>query len=101
MYVKRVHTHTLAYSDVPFVKRIVGRKHRFSYNRIDMTKDAPLAFRISTDLKKRLLKLAKQEARSLSQICEMLLKIGADEYDRDGHKYLQRVLTSKSEKEQA
>ena len=65
-----------------------------------MTKDAPLAFRISADLKRRLLKLAKQEARSLSQICEMLLRIGADEYDKDGHKYLQKVLASKSEKEQ-
>jgi hypothetical protein len=90
--------HTLAYRCGPFVKRIVGRKQRFSYNRIHMTKDAPLAFRISTDLKRRLLKLAKQESRSLSQICEMLLKIGADEYDKDGHKYLQRVLLSKGEK---
>jgi hypothetical protein len=43
--------------------------------------------------RKRMLKLARQEARSLSQICEMLLKIGVDEYDKDGHKYLQRVLT--------
>lgn len=65
-----------------------------------MTKDAPLAFRISMELKKRLLKLAKQEARSLSQICEMLLKIGADEYDKDGHKYLQKVLFSKGDKDQ-
>jgi hypothetical protein len=82
------------------VKRIVGRTRQFSYNRIYMTKDAPLAFRISMDLKKRLLKLAKQEARSLSQICEMLLKIGADEYDKDGHKYLQKVLVSRGEKDQ-
>jgi hypothetical protein len=57
-----------------------------------MRKDAPLAFRIPADLKKNLSKLAKQEARSLSQICEMLLKIGVDEYDKDGHKYLQKVL---------
>jgi hypothetical protein len=59
-----------------------------------MRKDAPLAFRIQGDLKKRLLKLAKQEARSLSQICELLLKIGVDEYDKEGHKYLQKVLVS-------
>jgi predicted DNA-binding protein len=65
-----------------------------------MTKDAPLAFRISTELKKRLLKVAKQEARSLSQICEMILRIGVDEYDKDGHKYFQRVLTPKSEKDE-
>jgi hypothetical protein len=61
-----------------------------------MRKDAPLAFRIQADLKKRLLRLARQEARSLSQICETLLKIGVDEYDKDGHKYLQRGLSSTS-----
>jgi hypothetical protein len=76
------------------VKTIVGSERSFSYNRIQMRKDAPLAFRIQADLKKRLLRLAKQEARSLSQICELLLKIGVDEYDKDGHKYLQKVLTS-------
>jgi hypothetical protein len=59
-----------------------------------MRKDAPLAFRIQADLKKRLLKLAKQEDRSLSQVCEMLLKIGVDEYDKEGHKYLQKTLIS-------
>jgi predicted DNA-binding protein len=59
-----------------------------------MRKDAPLAFRIQSDLKKRLSKLAKQESRSLSQICEMLLKIGADEYEKEGHKYLQKFVIS-------
>lgn len=59
-----------------------------------MRKDAPLAFRIQADLKKRLLKLAKQESRSLSQICEMLLKIGVDEYDKSGNRYLQKILIS-------
>ncbi len=58
-----------------------------------MKKDAPLAFRIEADLKKRLLKLAKQESRSVSQICEMLLKIGVNEYDKEGHKYLLKILT--------
>ena len=33
-----------------------------------------------------------QEDRSLSQVCEMLLKIGVEEYDKKGHKYLQRIL---------
>jgi len=65
-----------------------------------MRKDAPLAFRIHADLKKKLLKLAKQEARSLSQICEMLLKIGVDEYDKEGHKYLHKILISTHEEDQ-
>jgi hypothetical protein len=59
-----------------------------------MTKDAPLAFRIEAELKKKLLQLAKQETRSLSQICEMLLKIGVNEYEKEGHKYLQKMTIS-------
>jgi hypothetical protein len=58
-----------------------------------MRKDSPLAFRIPAELKKRLLKLAKQESRSLSQVCEMLLEIGVGGYDEEGHKYLQRFLS--------
>ena len=58
-----------------------------------MTKDAPIAFRIPNELKKRLQEVAKGEARSLSQICEMLLHLGVESYERDGSKYLQRLLT--------
>ena len=49
-----------------------------------MTKDAPVAFRIPNELKKRLQEVAKCEARSLSQICEMLLQLGVEGYERDG-----------------
>ena len=65
-----------------------------------MKKDAPLAFRIQADLKKKLLKLARQESRSLSQICEMLLKIGVEEYDKEGNKYLQKILIPRSSGDQ-
>ena len=86
--------HTFSYKSGRAVNRIVGTVRSFSYNRIQMRKDAPLAFRIQADLKKRLLKLAKQEGRSLSQVCEMLLKIGVEEYEKEGHKYLQEILIS-------
>jgi len=66
-----------------------------------MKKDAPLAFRISADLKKKLQRLSKQEARSLSQICELLLRIGVEEYDREGHRYLQKVLSQAPEDNEA
>ena len=74
------------------VNRVLGGGRRFSYNR-QMKKDAPLAFRIPADLKKKLQRVSKHEARSLSQICELLLRIGAEEYEREGHRYLQKVLT--------
>jgi hypothetical protein len=73
-------------------RELFGSAQSFSYNLIQMRKDSPLAFRIQADLKKRLLRLAKQESRSLSQVCEMLLKIGVDEYEKEGHKYLQTIL---------
>jgi hypothetical protein len=69
----------------------------FSHTIASMKKDAPLAFRIPNDLKKRLQRVSKQEARSLSQICELLLRIGAEEYDREGHRYLQKVLAHSRE----
>jgi hypothetical protein len=57
-----------------------------------MKKNAPLAFRIPGELKKSLQQIANQEARSLSQICEILLTIGTEAYDREGAKYLQRYV---------
>jgi predicted DNA-binding protein len=65
-----------------------------------MKKDAPLAFRIPIELKRKLQRLAKQEARSLSQICEMLLKIGVEGYETTGHSYLQKGLSHLQEDDQ-
>jgi len=57
-----------------------------------MKKDAPLAFRIPVELKKDLQAIASREARSISQICELFLKVGVEGYDKEGSKYLQRFL---------
>jgi hypothetical protein len=66
--------------------------HAFSYNRSTMKKDSPLAFRIPADLKAKLKEVAKLEARSISQTCEILLRLGVESYEKDGSKYLQRFL---------
>ena len=57
-----------------------------------MRKDAALVIRIGADLKKRLLKVARREGRSLSQVCAMLLAIGVEEYEESGSSYLQKTL---------
>lgn len=62
-------------------------------------KDAPLAFRIPAELKRRLEAVAKREARSVSQICEMLLKLGVEAYEKEGTQYLQRLLTRQRKEE--
>ena len=69
----------------------------FLLQSLAMTKDSPLAFRIQSDLKKRLLKIAKVEARSLSQVCELFLRLGVEEYEKEGHKHLQKMLSRDSD----
>jgi hypothetical protein len=53
-------------------------------------KDAPLAFRIPTELKQDLQRISDKEARSLSQICEILLRIGIQQYRKDGVRFLEK-----------
>jgi hypothetical protein len=60
-----------------------------------MRKDTPLAFRIPSDLKEKLKEVSRREARSISQICEILLRLGIEGYEREGSKYLQRLLSRK------
>jgi len=57
-----------------------------------MKKNAPLAFRVPSELKRSLQRIADREARSTSQICELLLTIGVDAYEKEGANYLQSVL---------
>ena len=58
-----------------------------------MRKDAPLAFRIPADLKKKLQEVAELEARSISQTCEIFLRLGVESYEKEGAKFLQRFLS--------
>jgi hypothetical protein len=62
-----------------------------------MKKNAPLAFRISSELKKSLEQIANREARSISQICEILLTIGTETYGKEGSKYLHQYLGHRKE----
>jgi len=62
-----------------------------------MKKNAPLAFRIPGELKKSLQQIANREARSISQICEILLMLGTEAYGREGSKYLHRYLEHNKE----
>ena len=57
-----------------------------------MKKNAPLAFRIPEALKRDLEQIAHREARSISQICQILLTIGTEAYNKEGSRYLQSYL---------
>ena len=51
-----------------------------------------LAFRVSPTLKKEIHEIATGEARSISQICELLLVEGVEAYKKEGPKFIQRLV---------
>jgi hypothetical protein len=51
-----------------------------------------LAFRVAPELKRELQRLADDEQRALSQVCEMLLNEGVEAYKKEGHKFVQRLV---------
>jgi hypothetical protein len=56
------------------------------------TKDQQIGFRLPANLKKELHDLARREGRTLSQVCEIFVAAGLQEYRKNGSKYLQRLL---------
>ncbi len=61
-------------------------------------KDERIGFRASRDIKAALLQIAKKEGRSLAQVCELLLRGGIHEYEREGSRYLHRFVERPKEK---
>jgi len=52
-----------------------------------MARKVFLGIRIDPELKTILEEIGKSETRSVSQICELLLKRGVDAYKKEGPKY--------------
>lgn len=57
------------------------------------TKKGFVAFRVSPDLKNDIEEIATLEARSISQICDLLLTEGVRAYKKEGPKFLQRLVS--------
>jgi len=51
-----------------------------------------MGLRVSPDLKREILRIADDEQRNISQICEMFLYEGVDGYNKDGVKFVQRLV---------
>ena len=58
-----------------------------------MRKEDRIGVRVPAELKRTLMQIAKNEGRSLAQVCEILLRGGASLYAEEGPKYLQRLLS--------
>ncbi len=56
------------------------------------TKKEFLAFRVSPTLKNDIQEIAGSEARSISQICELLLVEGVEAYKKEESKFMQRLV---------
>jgi predicted transcriptional regulator len=51
-----------------------------------------LAFRVPPELKRELQRIADDEQRAVSQVCEMLLYDGVEAYKKEGPKFMQRLV---------
>ena len=56
-----------------------------------MKKEDRIGVRVSVELKKALIQIAKNEDRSLAQICEVFLRDGVLSYREDGSRFFQRL----------
>jgi hypothetical protein len=60
-----------------------------------MRKDTALSFRVHRRLKEQLEEVASQEGRSLSQVCEVLLRGGLETYKKEGGAYFHHLLSAR------
>ena len=58
-----------------------------------MSKDDRIGVRVSAELKRALIQIAKKEGRSLAQVCEIFLRGAVSTYKGEGPKYVQRLLS--------
>jgi hypothetical protein len=62
------------------------------------TKDERIGLRVSGEVKNALAQIARKEGRSLAQVCELFLRGGISEYEREGSTYLHRLLLRAKDK---
>jgi len=57
-----------------------------------------IGVRVPGEIKLALRTIAKKEGRSLAQVCELLLRGGIAEYEKEGPDYLRRLLARSRDK---
>ena len=58
----------------------------------EVARKGVLVFRVDTDLRREIQKIAAEEQRTLTQICEMILYEGIEAYKKEGPKFMQRLI---------
>lgn len=64
-----------------------------------MARNAFLGFRLNPEVKKRIEEIASREDRSLSQVCEIMLRQWTEDYAEEGPRHLQRILSQAQKKQ--
>lgn len=57
-----------------------------------MKKDTRLTFRVNSNLKSEVERIAAREEVSVARICEAFLMAGSDLYKKQGSRFLQRLI---------
>ena len=63
-------------------------KHRISV----VARTGFLVFRVDPALRRDVQRIADEEQRTITQVCEMLLYEGVDAYKKEGPKFMQRLV---------
>ena len=57
-----------------------------------MARTGFLVFRVNPALRQDIQRIADEEQRTITQVCEMLLYEGVEAYKKDGSKFIQRLV---------
>jgi hypothetical protein len=63
-------------------------KHRISV----VARTGFLVFRVEPALRRDIQRIADEEQRTITQICELLLREGVEAYKKEGPKFMQRLV---------
>jgi hypothetical protein len=67
---------------------MIGFRREMRLHSSLVNRDARLSFRVRSELKEQLKRIAEQEGRSVAQVCEAFLKAGIELYDKKGSDFL-------------
>jgi hypothetical protein len=54
-----------------------------------------MVFRVNPELRRDIQRIAAEEQRTITHVCEMLLHEGAEAYKKEGPKFMQRLVAKR------
>jgi len=74
--------------------RFPSRRQRSDGGRIDLEsyRGRLIEFRVDQSLRQDIERIAEDEQRTITQVCEMLLHEGVEAYKKEGSKFMQRLV---------